>query len=1164
MADNVSPRPRPPIAIAASAARLKLNERPKLPRPQEWQKEAWRAYDVIGEVKFGINYIANHLAKLRLYPAFVPSDPREAPAPDDSPEGHAALAQLRGISGGYGDILREAGVNLQVAGECFLVGRSSPTDLSDDHIAPLPPPSPELSAHEAQEWDIKSTDELRATADGHYRLREHPGATEEELTDATAFIVRIWYRHARFSLHPDSPLRGVLSSCLAEGSLVYTPKGPVPIEQVEPGTQIWSRGANGELITATVKTALPKGQQRIFRIHTANRSLLATADHPILVLRQVRPKAKTWEVAWVTVGELRRKDLIVTFASGIEKEAQAELPTGESVSTEDAWAFGVFMGDGYFTENGVGFCVEGDVRERIISWAKDRWGARCSVSGGTGEGQGPQTHVNSRVLARSWRELGLHAAAPEKDIPSFVWSWPQKMQEVFIEGYQDSDGHWTKQGWRSYATSSFKMASHLRALHISLGDKVSNLFCEQRKVPIRIPRGRYGDGGGGFMKQTLPLWRFQVYNSKSFRYNIKALQSRGARAAVGSENFSVEKVRSIQPAGETQVWDLDVPGPRNFIAEGIVVHNCEEIERIERAIRAAAKSRAAGPGILLVPEEMSFGNPDPTTDNAGDGEDVGDPFTDALIDAMMTPIKDEGSAAAVVPLVVRGPIDALTAVRRVELTMNVDEKLMTLERAITRLAQGLNLPPEIITGKADLNHWVAWQVSEEVFSAHVEPLAVPIVDSLTTEYYRTFLVASGMSKAEAERRMLWYDPTNIITRPNRSADADFGLEHIALSERAWRKAKNFPEEDAPTKLERLLRLVLQRGSFDPVFTSVLLKELDLTDSTIPTAIDQPPSPQPSKPPAAKPVGPPDLHRPRTNAPPRPRPLTVITASTTSPDGAEIGSRLLDIDRDIRTRLHASADSALARALDRASSIIVSKFRGDDRFSSIMRAAPKLEIASRIGRVAMQAEGVTVESLLESSFDPLADRFADWVRRAYSRAVRVLGLTSSEAPDDLTLDGLSSEAAAWLVSSLKLLATERLFDPSPSADLFGELDDTSAVPFAIIREAIARAGGATPSGIYISPSLEPMGGIATGALILGTLSRLGGGVDGWEWVYGEEVRTREFPPHRDLDGMRFSSWSAEVLTNRQTWPPVTHYVPGDHAGCLCSHMPILSLPSVSVA
>jgi len=834
--DPSGARPRPAHnAMVASAARIKLSERRfRHIRPQDWQREAWHYFDVIGEIYFATTYLANHLAKMRLYPAMVPDDPRDVPTPDSSEEGKAALTALRGTAGGYSEILREAALNLQVAGEGFLVGLSRATTLDEADFARIPPSGAELPINEAQEWDIKSTDELDISTDGTYTLRDYPNAPRISLDDSNAFVTRIWTRHPRWSALATSPMRGILASA-------------------------------------------------------------------------------------------------------------------------------------------------------------------------------------------------------------------------------------------------------------------------------------------------------------------------------------------------------------------------EEIERIERAIRAAAKSRAAGPGLLLLPDEMSFGSVDPTRHASAENADD-DPFQAEMIEAMTTAVRDEGSAAALVPILVRGPAEMLKEVRKLSLAIDIDEKLLTLDRAITRLAQGLNIPPEIITGKAELSHWVAWQVSEEVFSAHVEPLAVPIVDALTIGYYRIFLEASGMSTAEASRRMLWYDPTAIITRPNRSADADFGLEHIALSERGWRKAKNIPEEDAPTDLERLMRLVMQRGSFDPVFTSVLLKLLGLTDETITEVINQPPSPQPPRTEPAETLGPPPAVRPRRAGPPRqaatltaaapepdtsdsdrpPEPEPTSTAATfarnfvivasSSPDGSEMGLRLYDIDHDISTRLHAASSAALTRAMDRATSVIISKFRDDPQFGAVIAGMHdrRREIPSRIGIVAMQTNDLTTDDLLRDAFAPLHAQFIIWATRAYARAIRVLGLSSDESPDDLAISQTVTEAADWLVSALSALAAARLFDPSPTPEPFGEIDDSSDVPFGIVREALARAGGAAPAGIYISTAGDPMGGIATGALLLNAFSRIGGGVEGWQWVYGETVRSREFPPHHDLDGVRFSSWTDDALSNRQTWPAVSHYVPGDHAGCYCAAAPVILPPQEAVA
>ena len=55
----------------------------------------------------------------------------------------------------------------------------------------------------------------------------------------------------------------------------------------------------------------------------------------------------------------------------------------------------------------------------------------------------------------------------------------------------------------------------------------------------------------------------------------------------------------------------------------------------------------------------------------------------------------------------------------------------------------------------------------------------------------------------------------------------------------------------------------------------------------------------------------------------------------------------------------------------------------------------------------------------------------------------------------------------------------------------------------------------------------------------------------EWVYGHDPRA-PFPPHRALDQQRLEHWEDDRLAVVGRFPPVSHYYPGDHAGCLCTY------------
>ena len=64
------------------------------------------------------------------------------------------------------------------------------------------------------------------------------------------------------------------------------------------------------------------------------------------------------------------------------------------------------------------------------------------------------------------------------------------------------------------------------------------------------------------------------------------------------------------------------------------------------------------------------------------------------------------------------------------------------------------------------------------------------------------------------------------------------------------------------------------------------------------------------------------------------------------------------------------------------------------------------------------------------------------------------------------------------------------------------------------------------------------------------------VEGYEWVYGGFPRSHPFEPHQDLDGLTFENFDDPALENTSGFPATSHYLPGDHAGCVCDVMPVL--------
>jgi hypothetical protein len=91
----------------------------------------------------------------------------------------------------------------------------------------------------------------------------------------------------------------------------------------------------------------------------------------------------------------------------------------------------------------------------------------------------------------------------------------------------------------------------------------------------------------------------------------------------------------------------------------------------------------------------------------------------------------------------------------------------------------------------------------------------------------------------------------------------------------------------------------------------------------------------------------------------------------------------------------------------------------------------------------------------------------------------------------------------------------------------------------------------------------VGGIGLGDLLRGEMASRGVAVEGYRWVYGPAARRRPFEPHARLAGTTFQNFDDDVLANSAGWPPFSHFMPGDHSGCLCDVEPVLIAPDGSV-
>lgn len=256
------------------------------------------------------------------------------------------------------------------------------------------------------------------------------------------------------------------------------------------------------------------------------------------------------------------------------------------------------------------------------------------------------------------------------------------------------------------------------------------------------------------------------------------------------------------------------PRRRNLAESPVmsVLSTLAEIQLLTRHIAAQVRSRLAGAGLLILPNEVTFASPQGTSATP-------DEFLQSLSGVMEEAIEDPASPAALVPILLKVPGEWIEKIRHLTFWSDLDQQAVAQrDAAIRRLALGLDLPPEVLLGTADVNHWGSWQIEESTIKAHIEP-ALEVIASSATINLRE---ASGDDDV-----FMVFDTSALRLRPNRSKEALELWDRGELNGEALRRETGFDSGDMPDENERtnwLLRKVAS-GSASPEQVQAALKLL---------------------------------------------------------------------------------------------------------------------------------------------------------------------------------------------------------------------------------------------------------------------------------------------------------------------------------------------------
>lgn len=259
-----------------------------------------------------------------------------------------------------------------------------------------------------------------------------------------------------------------------------------------------------------------------------------------------------------------------------------------------------------------------------------------------------------------------------------------------------------------------------------------------------------------------------------------------------------------------------------------------EIEKLTMHVSAQTDSRLANAGVMLLPNEITVASSSQGSGTEQDNATSAQKFVSEFYRAASEALANPEGPGALVPIVLSADAEHLEQVRVVQFWSALDEHAKDLRaEAIRRLALSMDIPPEVLTGTGDANHWSAWSVDESSIKSHSEPLLRRLCADLTEGYLR-YAIADDVDDVLAYE--IEADTSEMRLRPNRSKEAIEMYDRGELSDEALRRENGFDGTDAPddNQFKMWLLKKLATGSSTPDMMAAALAILGIS---LPATVD---------------------------------------------------------------------------------------------------------------------------------------------------------------------------------------------------------------------------------------------------------------------------------------------------------------------------------------
>lgn len=353
--------------------------------------------------------------------------------------------------------------------------------------------------------------------------------------------------------------------CFPKGTLVLTQRGLVDVSEVVVGDMVWTHRNRWRAVSKHHGSRMAE----TVRMRGHGGSIVTTGNHRFYAAsrlehftridgRGVRYSTMS-EASWIEASDM--EGMFWSSPHGLDVE-DVQVPSWVVDREAFFWCIGLWVADGWLVE------FQRTGRSRINSVARRvHW---CAAHGQADEVQRKllaagitTTRVNERTatkfvkqsmeLAEFVSRFGKYAHG--KTVPTWMLQASEADRRAFLDGFLFGDGCSNGDGWKA-TTVSKQLAVGVRLLATSLGWSVA-AYLNERPKACDI-EGRRCEQRDTWQLVGVPIAKVGAWRSRDGHF--------------------YGLVRHVEPTGRIEeVFDIEVEEDHSFVADGMVVHNCQDV-----------------------------------------------------------------------------------------------------------------------------------------------------------------------------------------------------------------------------------------------------------------------------------------------------------------------------------------------------------------------------------------------------------------------------------------------------------------------------------------------------------------------------------------------------------------------------------------------------------